>query len=155
MLDSKYSPMTGSSKKIAGCFLRVVFGLSLLLIGIGHYMSLASLSTMISDGLGPLAGIGSIWAYIMPALEIIAGITLTINMYRPAGAWAAGLAFGSMAIGTLAKTLLSGADLGAGMGMAQVSLLWLLFLYFALKSSGCGSGCNCGPDCNCGASHTH
>jgi len=125
--------------------LRVSFGLSLVCVGLVHYMTLGAFVGMASEGLGPLSGLGVIWAYILPALMIVGGALLAIGMYTLYAAWAVGVALGSIPVGMLAQSVLSGADLPSMMGMANNAFIWLLVFYFVVKcSSCCGSSCDSG-----------
>lgn len=132
-----------SSKGIAHLALRVSFGLSLLLVGITHYMTLDAFKLMVTDGLGALSFLGMMWAYVLPGLMIIGGALYTIGMYREIAAWAAGLALGSIPVGMLLKPVLSGVALGDMMPVAVNTFVWVLVYYFVAKSCGCGDNCDC------------
>lgn len=119
--------------------LRVGFGLSLMLVGIAHYMTMDAFAGMVTTGLGPIEMLGSLWAYILPALQIVGGALFVIGMYRIVATWAAGIALVSIAVGMLAKPVLSGVPLPDVMPSANNTFIWLLVFYFVVKSGCCGS----------------
>ncbi len=134
-----------SPKGVAALALRLSFGLSLVLVGINHYMTMGGFSLMVTDGLGPLTFLGTLWAYVLPALMILGGALLAIGMYTEIGAWAAGLALGSIPVGMLLKPVLTGVALGDMMPVAVNTFVWILIYYFVVKSLACcdGKNCNC------------
>ncbi len=130
-----------SPKGTAKLLLRVSFGVSLALIGLSHYMTLSVFTGMVSDGLGPLSGLGTLWSYVLPALEIVGGVLLVAGYREDIGAWAAGVALASISIGLLLKPVFGGAALGDVMPGVTDTLLWLLAYFFVVKSCLCGSCC--------------
>lgn len=128
---------------IAGFLVRISFGLSLLFVGLAHYMTLAGFKGMVADGLGPLEPLGVLWALIMPALMIFGGALLVIDMYKEFAAWSAGLALASIPAGMLAKPVLSGASLADMMPAALNAMIWLILFLFVVKCSSCCSGGSC------------
>ena len=128
-------------KCIAGFLLRVSFGLSLLFVGLSHYMTFEGFKGMTVDGLGALEPIGMIWAFIMPALMIVGGALFVINMYKEIAAWAAGLALASIPAGMLIKPVLTGVSLGDMMGPAINAFVWLLIYMFVVKCC-CRGSCD-------------
>lgn len=120
--------------------LRLSFGLSLLLVGVSHYMTLDMFVSMTADGLGPLAFLGQIWAYVLPALMIVGGALLAIGMFEGLGAWAAGIALGSIPVGVLLKPVLGGVSLGDVMPLAVNAFLWLLVYAIVVGSCNVGLG---------------
>ncbi len=124
--------------------LRVTFGLSLLLVGIAHYMTLSMFQSMVSDGLGPLAFLGTLWAYILPALMIVGGALFVIGMYYDIATWASGIALGSIPIGMLLKPVLSGVALPDVMGMANNALIWIIVYALVVKCCTCCGSCKPG-----------
>lgn len=132
-----------NSKGIAKLALRVSFGLSILFVGITHYMTMDAFVPMVTDGLGALQFLGTLWAYVLPGLMIVSGVLFTIGMYDEIAAWAGGLALGSIPAGMLLKPILSGVALGDMMPVAVNTFVWVLIYYFVAKSSCCG---NCGPN---------
>ena len=157
---------------VAGLLTRISFGLSLLFMGVIHYMAFAGFQAMVTEGLGPVAPLGMLWAYVMPALMIIGGVLLVIGMYMDIGAWAAGLALGSIPAGMLLKSIVGGVSLGDTMPAAINGFIWLIVFMMVIKAgsccgkgmSMCGSGacgckdgkvcpgCKCDP-CMCGKKH--
>ncbi|MFH1670541.1 MAG: hypothetical protein ABIA92_03050 [Patescibacteria group bacterium] len=128
-------------KCIAGLLLRVSFGLSLLFVGLAHYMTFEGFKGMTVDGLGALEPLGMIWAFVMPALMIVGGALFVINMYKNIATWTAGLALASIPAGMLIKPVLTGVSLGDMMGPAINAFIWLIVFVFVVKFSSCGSSC--------------
>lgn len=124
-------------KGVAGLLLRLSFGLSLLLVGVSHYMGLQGFAQMVSDGLGPVAPLGMLWAYILPALMIVGGALFVIGMYTDIATWAAGLALGSIPVGMLLKPVLSGASLADAMPASINAFIWLLVFAVVVKCVHC------------------
>ena len=60
--------------------LRWSFSLSLVFVGLAHYMQFESFKAMVSGGLGPIGVLGLLWAYVLPALMIIGGVSLSESM---------------------------------------------------------------------------
>ena len=136
-----------SSKGVAKLLLRVSFGLSILFVGITHYMTMSAFVPMVTDGLGAISFLGTLWAYVLPGLMILGGALFVIGMYTEIATWAAGLALGSIPAGMLIKPVLSGVALGDMMPVAVNTFVWLLVFYFVAKSCSC---CDCGSDnCKC------
>jgi uncharacterized membrane protein YphA (DoxX/SURF4 family) len=133
-----------SPKCIAKLCLRVGFGGALALVGVAHYMDLAGFTGMVSGGLGALSGIGTLYAYILPALEIVGGVLIVAGQKHDVAAWCAGVALASIAIGMLLKPVLGGVGLGEVMPAANNTLLWLLVYVMVVKCCmSCGDG-SCG-----------
>lgn len=118
------------------CF-RMSFGLSLVLIGVAHYMGIDGFKGMVADGLGPLSGLGTLWAFILPALQIAGGALLVANTKHDIMAWCVGLGLGSIPVGILLKPVLGGAPLGEVMPMAQNALIWLTIFTIGWMFCGC------------------
>ena len=138
---------TKSPKCAAKLAVRVSFGLSLLLVGVAHYMTLDMFSGMVSDGLGALTLVGTIWAYVLPALMIVGGALFAVGMYYDIASWASGIALGSIPVGMLLKPVLSGVALPDVMPMANNALIWLLVYMWVVKFCAC-----CGSSCSTGGS---
>ncbi len=132
----------GTPSFAAKIVLRVSFGLSLLFVGIVHYMTFTVFSAMVSDGLGVLSILGTIWAFILPALMILGGALFAIGMFMEYASWAAGIALGSIAAGMLIKPVLSATPLPDVMPAAVNALVWLLVYAWVVKMNSC-----CGEDC--------
>lgn len=138
-----------SPKGIAGLALRLSFGLSILFLGISHYMTINAYTAMVGSDLGPLAPVGELWGYILPGLLIVGGVLMVAGMYCDIAAWAAGIGLGSIPAGLFLKTVVGGADTAVVMPMAQWALVFLLIYWFAVKSCCCGS-CSGGSCGSCG-----
>ena len=116
-------------------------------------MTVGMFKGMVAEGLGPLSSLGTLWAFILPILQIVGGGLVAIGMYMEIGAWAAGIALGSIPVGMLAKPILSGGQVGLGDAMpaAMNALLWLFLLVFIAKWSCCCKGGSCSPCQACGS----
>ncbi len=127
--------------------LRVSFGLSLLLVGVAHYMSLSDFMGMVAGGLGPISMVGTLWAYVLPALMIVGGALFVVGMYCDIAAWAAGVALGSIPVGMLLKPVLGGVALGEMMPHAINAFVWLLVYVLVVKMCCCCcKGGSCGTE---------
>jgi uncharacterized membrane protein YphA (DoxX/SURF4 family) len=122
--------------------LRLSFGLSLLLVGVAHYMGLQGFTLMVSDGLGPLTPLGMLAAYILPALMIVGGGLLVLGMYTDVAVWASGIALAVIPVGVLLKPVLSGVSLADIMPAVINTYIWLLVWAFVVKCTH-----TCGPSC--------
>jgi hypothetical protein len=121
----------------------VSFGLSLLFVGIAHYLTISAFRGMVSDGLGAIALLGSLWAYILPALMIVGGALLVANKRRDLEAWATSVALGSIPAGMLLKSVIGGISLADTMPAAINAFVWILVYGLVVRMSCCGSGsCN-------------
>lgn len=125
------------------------FSLSLIFVGLTHYMTIDSFRIMVSDGLGPLAPLGTIWAYVFPGLLVIGGLLLLIGKYMDIGVWAVGLALGSIPAGMLLKPLMSGVGLSEMMPPAINAFIWILVFMWVVKCGVCAS-CKDGACAMCG-----
>ncbi|MDD5623802.1 MAG: hypothetical protein PHI23_03785 [Candidatus Peribacteraceae bacterium] len=128
------------SKCIAAAIVRVSFGLSLLFVGLVHYMTFTAFRGMVSEDLAALSVLGTIWAFILPALMIVGGALLVIGMFPEIAAWTAGIAIGSIPAGMLLKSVLSGLSLSSTMPAAINAMIFLLVYLVVVKSSSCCSG---------------
>ena len=136
---------TKDPKCAAKLALRVSFGLSLLLVGVAHYMNLEMFEGMVADGLGSLTFLGTIWAYILPALQIVGGALFAVGMYYEIASWTTGIALGSIPVGMLLKPVLSGVALPDMMPAAINAFIWMLVYVMVVKcctpcSGGSGGG---------------
>ncbi|MCF7844413.1 MAG: hypothetical protein K9M03_01115 [Kiritimatiellales bacterium] len=137
----KYS-IPNEPECIAALLMRVGFGLSLLFVGLSHYMTFEGFKGMTMDGLGALEPLGMIWAFVMPALMIVGGALFVINMYKEIATWTAGLALVSIPVGMLIKPILTGVSLGDMMGPAINAFIWILVYVTVVKfGTCCGSSC--------------
>jgi hypothetical protein len=130
-------------KTAAMLALRLGFGLSLLLVGVAHYMNLEMFVAMTSDGLGPLAFLGQIWAYVLPALQIFGGALFVVGMYYEIAAWTSGVALASIPVGMLLKPVLSGVALPDVMPAAIDAFIWLIIYALVVKMCTCCGGGSC------------
>ena len=126
-----------SAKGIAGFSLRISFGAALFLVGVAHYLSMDVFAGMVSSGLGPLEPLGTLWAYVLPALQIIGGGLIVMGKQPIAATWCTGVALGSIVIGMLLKPVIGGATLPDVMGAAQNGLLWLVAFVVVLHTCCC------------------
>jgi hypothetical protein len=124
-------------KTIRATVFRVSFGLSLLFVGIAHYMSFGAFRSMVSDGLGVIALLGSLWAIILPALMIVGGALLVADKRRDIESWATSLALGSIPAGMLLKSIIGGVSLADTMPAAINAFVWILVYWVVLKMSCC------------------
>lgn len=127
----------------------VSFGLSLLLVGVAHYMTLSDFMGMVSGGLGALTILGTIWAYVLPALMIVGGALFVVGMRADIAAWCTGVALGSIPVGMLLKSVLGGVALGEMMPFAINAFIWMIMYIFVVKFC-CCCGCK-GGSCESGA----
>ncbi len=125
--------------------LRWSFSLSLIFVGLTHYMQIDSFRVMVTDGLGPFAPLGMLWAFVLPALFIVGGVLLLIGKYMDIGVWATAIGLGSIPAGMLLKPVLSGMSLSDTMPPAIQAFIWLLVFMWVVKLSSCGP-CDCGPE---------
>ena len=126
-----------SPKCIAKLCVRIGFGVALALFGIAHLRTMDGFRVMVSDGLGPLAGLGTLWAYILPLLQIGGGVLLVANYRLDIAAWCAGIALASIAIGMPLKAVIGGVPLGEVAPAVNTTLLWLLVYLFVVKGLCC------------------
>lgn len=119
-----------SASFVSHLCLRVSLGLSLLLIGISLYRDFAPFWGNVTVGLGNAQIIGSMWAYILPALLIFSGGMLIIGRYSFITAWSAGLGLGSIPVGMSLKTLMSNFPLPEVIEFVSPMFIWML-VYFA------------------------
>lgn len=138
MLNPAWCPK--SPKCIVALCLRVSFGLSLAFVGLAHYLTISAFRGMVSDGLGAISLLGSLWAYIMPGLMILGGVLLVADKRRDIEAWASGLALGSIPAGTLLKSVIGGLSLADTMPAAINAFVWIILYILVLRMSCCGSG---------------
>ena len=121
--------------------LRVSFGVALLLVGVAHYQDLSGFKVMVSGGLGPLAPLGTLWAYIFPLLMIVGGGLIVAGKKSDIAAWCAGIALASIPIGMLLKTVIGGVPLGEMMAAVHNAFLWLLVYVLVVKFCMCCDKC--------------
>lgn len=130
-----------TAKGAAALCVRVSFGLSLLLVGLAHYMTMTAFKGMVMEGLGPLEPLGALWALVLPALMIVGGALLVVGMYTEVGAWAAGVALASIPVGMLLKPILGGVPLPNVMPAAINAFVWIIVYVLVIKMSCCSGSC--------------
>ena len=138
MLNPAWCPKT--PKAIVALCLRVSFGLSLVLVGIAHYLTISAFRGMVADGLGVISILGSVWAYILPALMIVGGGLLVADKRRDIEAWATSVALGSIPAGMLLKSVVGGLSLADTMPAAINAFVWIILYLLVLRISCCTSG---------------
>ena len=138
-------------KCVAKLALRIAFGGALALVGVNHYMSVGMFAGMVSSSLGPLSGLGTLWAYVLPALQIAGGVLIVAGYRMDIAAWCAGIALASIIIGSLMRPILGDASLGDPMVMGAVNntFIWLLVYLMVIKGLCCGT---CGKEGEAGGS---
>ena len=101
--------------------------------GISEYRDFAPFVANMTDGLGFLSFLGTIWAYILPALLVFGGGLLAVGRYSSVVAWTGGVALASVPVGLLLKTVVTGLPLPDMLNTATPALVWLVIFYFALN----------------------
>lgn len=125
-------------KQFLACGYRTAFGLSLALVGLSHYLTIGAFTEMVSSDLGALSGLGTLWAYVLPGLQIVGGLLLVAKQQHHIANICIVTALGSTSVGMLLKPVLGDADLTIAMPMAQNALLWLAI--YALGTMVCCCG---------------
>ena len=99
---------------------------------------------MTTAGLGSIAPLGMIWAYILPALQIVGGLVIAFNVrqFMCIGKCAAGLALASIAVGMTLKMVLTGD--ASTMAAVQSAFIWLIVYMLATKACGSDTSGMCG-----------
>lgn len=118
--------------------LRITVGLSLAMIGLAHYLDFTAFTQMAEGGLGSLTVIGTIGAYVIPALEIVAGLWFAIDAKNMWAGKLVGLTFLLICVGLLLKPLFGSATLTDVMPMVQGTLVWALVAAVAVSMPACG-----------------
>lgn len=124
-------------KSVACCLIRVSFGLAVALVGLTHYMDIQGFTGMVSMGLGPLSGLGTLWAYILPGLMVVGGVLLAAGAYHHVASWCVGLALGSIIVGMPLKSVIGGVPLGDVIPAVNNTLIWLLVYGLTIKMACC------------------
>ncbi len=127
--------------------LRLAFGLSLALIGLSHYMMAAQFAGMTAAGIETVPVLGTlamIWGYVLPALEILGGLSLALGLFRGIGSLLAGIALASIPVGLLLKAVVSGAMTPETGTWVVNTFIWMLVYVKVVKYSSCGSCCTAG-----------
>ena len=105
----------------------------MVLIGISAFRVFAPFVANVTDGLGWLSFLGTIWSYLLPALLIFGGGLLAVGRYSFVAAWTGGIALASVPVGLLLKTIMSGLPLPDMLNVATPALVWLVIFYLALN----------------------
>jgi uncharacterized membrane protein YphA (DoxX/SURF4 family) len=117
----------------AKLIVRVAFGGALALFGLAHLKTISDFTGMVSQGLGPLSGLGTLWAYVLPVLMIVGGVLFIVNYRTDIATWAAGVALASIIVGMPLKSVVGNVPLGeVGPGVNN-AFLWLLVYLFVVK----------------------
>lgn len=126
-------------KSIVVMLIRITFGWSLVFVGISHYQAMPDFAVVVASGLGPISFLGTIWAYILPALMIVGGALFVLKQQLPIATWTTGVALASIPAGMLLKPVLSGqpAALGDVMASAINAFIWLLVLVVIVLFDSC------------------
>ncbi len=122
-----------SSSAVSSLVLRVSVGLSMIFIGITEYRDFSPFVANMTDGLGVASMLGTVWAYVFPALLVFGGGLLAIGRYPLVAAWTGGVALASVPAGMLLKTVMTGLPLPDMLATATPALVWLVVFYFALN----------------------
>lgn len=127
---------SASVRATAAAIARVSFGLALVCVGLVHYLQFASFSEVVRDGLGPLEIVGTLWSVLLPAVYIIGGGLLALNLGTDLAVWLIGVGLGSIAPGMLLKSVLTGVDMTDMMAAANNAFIWLGIFLLILVVSG-------------------
>ncbi len=115
--------------------LRASLGVTLVIFGISFYRDFAPFHANVTDGLGGIEFLGTLWTYLLPALFIFAGGLLLIGRYAFITAWIAGIALGSIPVGMALKVLMTNYPLEGALTFIYPIFIWLLVLHLAIKES--------------------
>jgi hypothetical protein len=113
--------------------LRISVGVCMVLIGIAAYRDFAPFVANVTDGLGPLSLFGYFWAFFLPALLVFGGGMLAVGRYSYIAAWVGGIALGSIPLGLILKTVMTGLPLPDMIKEAYPSIVWLVAFYLAVN----------------------
>mgnify|MGYP000963345839 FL=1 len=113
--------------------LRLSVGLSLLIVGMTQYRDFEPFKASALDGIGGLWSLGLVWTFLLPGLLILSGSLLVYGRAMFITAWMGGLALGSVPVGLLLKSLMSGQPLPDTLMAATLYLPWLLLFFFAVS----------------------
>jgi hypothetical protein len=124
-------------KCVAGWLIRLSFGLSLLFVGLAHYMEIEAFAPMVGQGLGPLGNLGELWAYIFPGLMVVGGVLLVLGQYLEVAVWTSGLALAAIPAGLTLKALFGEVALPDLMPGVINAFIWLLVFGCVVKCCCC------------------
>ncbi len=128
--------MASVSAVRAGNFtLRFALGATMVCIGIAAYRDFAPFTALVTDGLGAISFLGTVWAFLLPALLIFGGVFLIVGRYLVLAAWTGGLALASVPFGLVLKTVMTGLPLPDMLTASYPAFVWLLAFVIALKTA--------------------
>lgn len=122
-----------SSAFVSNLILRVSLGLTMILIGIAQYRDFAPFVANVTDGLGFLSAFGTVWSYLLPALLVFGGGMLAVGRYTLVTAWVGGVAIGSIPLGLILKTVMTGLPLPDMLNAIYPMLIWFIAFYLAVN----------------------
>ncbi len=122
-----------STSAVSNLVLRIAVGLPMILIGMAEYRDFAPFVANVTDGLGALELLGTIYGHFLPALFIFGGGMLMVGRYQYITAWVGGAALGVIPAGLLLKTLMTGIPLPDMIAACFPPLIWLVAFYLALN----------------------
>jgi hypothetical protein len=117
-------------------------------MGVAYYLKHDSFLSLMSEGyLGtPLAFLGPVLAYVLPALMIVGGFFYTIGYLMMIGSWAAGLALVLFPVSMMLKAVVSpDIEPTSVMPFVVYGIAWLILYKMVTR------GCGCGPKSCAGA----
>ncbi len=123
-----------SASAVSNLILRVSVGVTMLLIGISEYRDFAPFLASVTDGLGWMSSVVTVFAYMLPALLIFGGGLLAIGRYSFVAAWTGGIALGLVPVGLVLKTVMTGSPLPDMLTAAYPPVVWLIAFYLALNA---------------------
>ncbi len=103
------------------------------MVGVSAYRDFSPFVANVTDGLGWMSGIATVWAYLLPGLLILGGGTLALGRYSVAAAYTGGIALGSIPVGLLLKNVMTGVPLPDMMAAAYPIVVLMLAFYFAVN----------------------
>lgn len=119
---------------IANFTLRLSTGLSMLIAGMSQYRDFEPYKASVLDGIGVLWSLGLVWTYLLPGMLILSGGLLIYGKRAMfITAWFGGIALGSIPVGLLLKTLMSGQPLPDMLTAATYYLPWIILFFFAVN----------------------
>ena len=122
-----------STSEVSSLVLRVPLGLTMVMIGISAYRDFAPFVANVTEGLAWASTLGTVWAYLLPALLVFGGGMLVVGRYSSVAALTGGVALGSIPVGLMLKNVLSGVPLPDMMAASYPSIVWIVAFYFALN----------------------
>jgi uncharacterized membrane protein YphA (DoxX/SURF4 family) len=153
-----------SPLSVAKLVTRVLFGITLACVGISHYfMGFEEYRELVRQGLeGIPMQLADGWAYVLPALMIVGGVLLVLQVFPVIAAAVVALALGSISTGMLLKSVIGTLSLAESMPAAANTFVWLIVFLLATSGKHYSSfwtalpGCSCAGSCKtgcCGKGH--